>query len=129
MPPNSPGASKAGDESVADFLRGNLDLMVLSVLADGPKYGYLLQQRLREAAGARLDFQAGTLYPLLHRLEADKFVRTKWETTTGRRRKWYELTAAGRKRLEHQARAWHDYAECLRRLLEPILPAPAPSPA
>jgi len=129
MPPNSPTAARGGDESVADFLRGNLDLMVLSVLADGPKYGYLLQQRLRDSSGARLDFQAGTLYPLLHRLEADKLVRTKWETTTGRRRKWYELTAAGRKRLEHQARAWHDYAECLRRLLAPIVPAPSPSPA
>ena len=129
MAPNSSGASRESDESVAGFLRGNLDLMVLSVLADGPKYGYLLQQRLRDAAASRLDVQAGTLYPLLHRLEADKLVRTKWETTTGRRRKWYELTAAGRKRLEHQARAWHDYAECLRRLLDPILPAGSPSPA
>jgi DNA-binding PadR family transcriptional regulator len=120
-----PGGSS--DESVADFLRGNLDLMVLSVLADGPKYGYLLQQRLRDSTGARLDLQAGTLYPLLHRLEADKLVRTKWETATGRRRKWYELTAAGRKRLEHQARAWHDYAACLRQLLAPIVSSPSPA--
>ncbi len=115
------------DANVAEFLRGNLDLMVLSVLADGSKYGYLVQQRLREAADSHLDVPAGTLYPLLHRLEADKLVRTKWETSTGRRRKWYELTAAGRRRLEQQARAWHDYAACLRQLLAPIVAAPHPA--
>lgn len=113
--------------NVADFLRGNLDLMVLSVLADGPLYGYLIQQRLRDAASSHLDIQAGTLYPLLHRLEADKLVRTKWETTTGRRRKWYELTAAGRRRLAEQARAWFDYAACLKQLLSPIVAAPNPA--
>lgn len=111
----------------ADFFRNSLDLMVLSVLADGPLYGYLLQARLREAGGERLDVQAGTLYPLLHRLEADKLVRTKWEAETGRRRKWYELTAAGRRRLTEQAHAWHDYAECLRRLIAPIRAAAKPT--
>jgi DNA-binding PadR family transcriptional regulator len=107
-------------ESNVDFFRSSLDLIVLSVLADRPLYGYLIQQRLAEAVNNRLDVQAGTLYPLLHRLEGDKLVRTKWESETGRRRKWYELTAAGRRRLAEQAHAWHDYAECLRRLLAPI---------
>ena len=112
----------------AELLRGSLDLMVLAVLADGPAYGYSLQQRLREVSGQRVDLQAGTLYPLLHRLEADKLVRTRWEADTGRRRKWYELTAAGRRRLQEQARRWTDYAECLRQFLLPILtPEPRPT--
>lgn len=107
-------------DSNIEFFRNSLDLIVLSVLADEPLYGYLIQQRLTQAVGNRLDVQAGTLYPLLHRLEADKLVKTKWESETGRRRKWYELTAAGRRRLTEQAHAWYDYADCLRRLLAPF---------
>src|SRR5262245_53884414 len=101
--------------------------MVLSVLADGPKYGYLLQQQLRDTSRTRVDVQAGTLYPLLHRLEADKLVRTKWETETGRRRKWYELTAAGRRRLHEQSCAWHEYVECLKAFLAPAGASPKPA--
>lgn len=115
----------AQDKLSPDLLRGSLDLMVLSVLADGAKYGYAIQQRLRESSRELVDVQAGTLYPLLHRLESDKLVRCRWDDSTGRRRKWYELTAAGRGRLHHQARQWHAYADCLRDLLAPVLAARA----
>jgi len=107
------------------LLRGSLDLMVLSVLAEAPDYGYRVQQRLREASREMVRVDAGTLYPLLHRLEADKLIRSRWDQTTGRRRKWYELTAAGRRRLTGQARQWCAYAECMQSLLEAVLkPAP-----
>ena len=111
-----------------ELMRGSLDLMVLSVLASSRKYGYLLQQELREASRGLVDVQAGTLYPLLHRLESDKLIRCKWDDSTGRRRKWYELTEAGRKRLSAQAREWHEYAECLRNMLAPVMEA-NPRPA
>ena len=68
----------------SDLLRGSLDLMILSVLADGPKYGYALQQSLRTASVGRIDPKAGTLYPLLHRLEDDGLIRAKWDASTGR---------------------------------------------
>ena len=100
-----------------ELMRGSLDLMVLSILASGPKYGYLLQQELHAASRGLVDVQAGTLYPLLHRLESDKLIRCKWDDSTGRRRKWYELNEAGRKRLSAQAREWQEYAECIRKLL------------
>ena len=112
----------------SDLLRGSLDLMVLGVLAEEAKYGYALQQSLRAASGGRIDPKAGTLYPLLHRLEDQGLIRATWESGTGRRRKWYELTAAGRKRLARQAEDWYAYAEILRRLLEPVV-APSPEPA
>ena len=79
-----------------DLLRGSLDLMVLSVLADEARYGYMIQNQLRDVSQGRVELKAGTLYPLLHRMEADKLIRSKWDDSTGRRRKWYELTAAGR---------------------------------
>ena len=112
-------ASKSGGE----WVRGSLDLMVLSVVAEEPRYGYLIQQRLGEASGGRVRPQAGTLYPLLHRLEADGLIRSRWDKTTGRKRKWYELTAAGRRQLGRQARQWVELADCLRQLLAPVLDA------
>ncbi|MFZ5833620.1 MAG: PadR family transcriptional regulator [Planctomycetota bacterium] len=109
------------ENGFGDLVRGNLDLWVLSALADGPKYGYLIQQRLALATGGAVEVQAGTLYPLLHRLEAERLVRCRWEQETGRRRKWYDLTPAGRRRLEQQARKWQAYAAALRRILDPVL--------
>ncbi len=115
-------------KTTSDMVRGNLDLMVLSTLCDGPKYGYLIQETLAKASGGTLVVQAGTLYPLLHRLEADGLVRSRWDRSTGRRRKWYQLTPAGRKRLKEQARQWRDYADCIWRILAPVL-GRSPDPA
>jgi DNA-binding PadR family transcriptional regulator len=98
--------------------------MVLSVLSGGKRYGYLIQKEVREASGSRVELQAGTLYPLLHRLEDDGLVRSSWDDSTGRQRKWYELTAAGRKRLSAQAQEWADYADCVRQLLSIARVAP-----
>lgn len=100
-----------------ELLRGSLDLMILSVLAEGPMYGYSIQKRLADASANAVQLQAGTMYPLLHRLEADKLIRSKWERSTGRPRKWYELTAAGNRRLHQQASEWHSYVDCLKQLL------------
>jgi len=102
--------------------------MVLSVLADEPQYGYSIQKQIRDVSQGRVDLKAGTLYPLLHRLESDKLIRSKWDDSTGRRRKWYELTKAGHNRLRSQAREWHSYVECIGQLLTPILPK-LPKPA
>lgn len=103
-----------------DLLRGSLDLMVLSLLAHGPTYGYELQQKLKDASRDLVQVQAGTLYPLLHRLEADSLIRSKWDDTTGRKRKWYELTPVGRKRLMAQAKEWNQYVACIQTVLAPL---------
>ena len=105
----------------SELMRGSLDLMVLSVLADGAKYGYLIQQQLRNASQKQVDLKAGTLYPVLHRLEADKYVRGKWDDSTGRRRKWYQLTAAGKKQLRSQAAQWQQYVDCIRTIMAPAV--------
>ncbi|MCA9054844.1 MAG: helix-turn-helix transcriptional regulator [Planctomycetaceae bacterium] len=107
----------------SELIRGSLDLLVLSTLQDGSKYGYLIQQTLRDGSGERVRLTAGSLYPILHRLEAEGLVTARWDETTGRRRKWYALTASGRKQLQHRAAQWRDYVECLRNLLGPVLDA------
>ena len=111
-----------------ELMRGSLDLMILSVLADGEKYGYALQESLKDATRGMVNLKAGTLYPLLHRLEGDKLIKAKWEDATGRRRKWYELTAKGKRRLSQQAQQWYEYADCVTRMLSAV-PDVAPKPA
>ena len=112
----------------SDLWRGSLEMMVLSTLADGPKYGYLIQSRLKESSRERLSLQAGTLYPILHRLESGKLVKARWDDSTGRRRKWYELTAAGRKQLTQQVREWQSFVDCIRGVLGSTLdPSFAPA--
>jgi PadR family transcriptional regulator PadR len=108
------------DRFSAELMRGSLDLMVLSVLARGSQYGYSLQQQLREATTGRVPLPAGTLYPLLHRLESEKLIRSRWDDSTGRRRKWYELTKTGKARLGVDAHQWLAYAQCIRGLLESV---------
>jgi len=111
-----------------ELMRGSLDLMILSSLAEKSRYGYSLQQALREASQGLVDLKAGTLYPLLHRLEGDQLIRSKWDDSTGRRRKWYSLTAKGRRRLKQQAQQWLELSNCLRRMLAPVVDPP-PEPA
>ena len=64
---------------------------------------------------------AGTLYPILHRLESDKLIKSRWEDDTGRKRKWYELTVKGARRLEQRASQWQQITLCLQELLGPVL--------
>ena len=111
-----------------ELLRGSLELMVLSTLSDGKKYGYLIQSTLWESSREAVEMKAGTLYPILHKLEKSGWVRCHWESDTGRRRKWYELTAAGKKQLKSRADEWWRYVECLRRILGPMGEL-APQPA
>jgi PadR family transcriptional regulator, regulatory protein PadR len=102
------------------LLRGSLELMVLSTLAGGKKYGYLIQSTLRESSGSAVDIKAGTLYPILHTLEKEGWVKCHWDDDTGRRRKWYELTATGKRQLKSRADDWWFYVDCLRRILGPL---------
>ncbi|QDT14710.1 PadR family transcriptional regulator [Alienimonas californiensis] len=125
----SPNASP--ERLSPDLVRGSLDLMALATLAEGPAYGLAVQQRLRAASGGLVEANPGTLYPLLHRLEADGLIAADWRTEEGRRRKWYALTAAGRGKLTDRAAQWYAYAEMVRGLLEPAVGPPvlAPKPA
>lgn len=111
-----------------ELLRGSLELMVLSTLSSGKKYGYLIQSTLWESSHEAIEMKAGTLYPILHKLEKEGWVKCHWENDTGRRRKWYELTATGRKQLKNRADEWWHYVDCLRRILGPmgdVSPQPA----
>lgn len=100
-----------------DLLRGSLELLVLSDLQQGERYGYQILTSLRKRSLGRVELKAGTLYPILHKLERDGCVRPRWEKSTGRDRKFYELTDAGRRELSRATAEWIDYSETVRRVL------------
>ena len=109
-----------------ELLRGSIDFMVLSVLSEQPKYGYLIQQDISVASQDKVKLPPGTLYPLLHKLEAEKLIRSKWESETGRKRKWYEITAKGKKRLNAQISQWQEFVQCVSNVVA-LIPDPKPA--
>ncbi|MFN3166584.1 MAG: PadR family transcriptional regulator [Phycisphaeraceae bacterium] len=107
------------DKTHRDLFRGSLELLVLAVLADGRRYGYAIQKQLKHDCGQSV--QAGSLYPLLHRLESAGLVAATWDKSSARERKWYELTPAGQKQLRKSAADWQAYIARLQGLVLPAV--------
>jgi DNA-binding PadR family transcriptional regulator len=94
-------------------LKGHLDLLLLSALADGPSHGYLLIERLRARSGGAFDLPEGTVYPALHRLERDGLLSSAWTTGAGRRRRVYRLSRRGRSTLTRRASEWRTFSRAV----------------
>lgn len=87
--------------------RGTAELAVLSVLEEGALHGYEIAKRIEKHTKGSLRFTLAALYPMLYRMEKQKLVRGAWETSaSGRRRRCYCLTPAGRKKLAPLRREW-----------------------
>ncbi|MEM7627428.1 MAG: helix-turn-helix transcriptional regulator [Planctomycetota bacterium] len=123
--------SNLDEKSRRDLFRGSLDVMVLAVLADGKQYGYSIQKHVQHASGQTI--KAGSLYPLLHRLETDGLIVATWEEDTGRPRKWYSLTPAGERKFRGAVADWQAMFARMQSLVLPALrhvtnhPAPHPT--
>ena len=94
-----------------------LDALVLAVLGREPLHGYAILDALRLASGGVFDLPEGTLYPILHRLEAQGLVRAKWQTVAGRERRVYALGRAGRAAVEAKRDDWRRYARAVDQVL------------
>lgn len=82
--------------------------MLLAILARGESYGYAIIEQVRTRSGGELEWSEGMLYPVLHRLEAEKLVLSSWKLgENGRKRKYYRLSAAGSKALEAERNQWN----------------------
>ena len=98
-----------------DLMAASSTPIVLAILAEGDSYGYAILQRVRELSGGKLEWTDGMLYPVLHRLERLGYVRAHWETAeSGRRRKYYHITAPGRKQLDAERQQWQAVDATLR---------------
>ena len=90
-----------------DLPQGTLDLLILKALSLGPQHGWAISERIHQVSRATLQIPQGSLYPALHRLEQQGWIRGKWsEGETGRQVKFYSLTSAGRVRLEKEKESW-----------------------
>ena len=90
-----------------DLVQGTLDLLLLKILALEPLHGWAIGQRLRQVSGNVLQVSDGSLYPALHKLENEGWVKAEWKPTENNRRaKFYALTRAGRRQLENETASW-----------------------
>jgi DNA-binding PadR family transcriptional regulator len=98
-----------------DLIAASSTPLVLAILAGGDSYGYAILGRVREVSGGRLEWTDGMLYPVLHRLERLGLIKARWEQAeTGRRRKYYAITARGRAQLAEDRRQWQAVDATLR---------------
>jgi transcriptional regulator len=104
-----------------DVKQGTLALMVLRTLdVLGPLHGYGIARRIEEISKNRLVLNYGTLYPALVKLEQEGHIKGNWGTSENNRRaRFYALTAAGRKRLQREAREWNQTADLIAAFLAP----------
>lgn len=102
-----------------DRLQGTLDLLILKLLArSGRQHGYAIAQRIHQATADSLRIEEGSLYPALQRMSGEKWLKAQWGTTeTGRRARFYSITAAGRRQLDHEERQWVQLTEAVNRAL------------
>ena len=104
-------------------LKGNLDLLLLSVLAGGPTHGYAIISALRDRSGGTFDLPEGTIYPALHRLEDSGLLVSSWAQAEGRRRRVYGLTDKGVAALAAEQTEWRKFAGSVQAVLGWSVPA------
>ena len=104
--------------SKTDLLQGTLDLLILQTLATGDMHGWGISQRIQQVSKEVLQVTQGSLYPALHRLEHQGWIRATWGTSDNNRQaKYYALTAAGRRQLADETAQWARFSAAITRIL------------
>jgi DNA-binding PadR family transcriptional regulator len=116
-----------------DLMAASSTPIVLAILAEADSYGYAIIKRVRELSAGRMEWTDGMLYPVLHRLERLGHVEARWEVAeSGRRRKYYRITAGGRAQLVQERSQWQAVDATLRgiwSILPLAVPAGHPAPS
>jgi DNA-binding PadR family transcriptional regulator len=90
-----------------DLTAASATPLILAILRREESYGYAIIKRVKELSGDRVEWSEGMLYPVLHRLESQKFIKSAWrESESGRKRKYYSITESGRDELARQKEQW-----------------------
>ena len=106
--------AKNGYQNRIELLQGTLDMLILKTLQWGPQHGYGIVQALRANSGEVLQVETGSLYPALHRLERQGWVRSEWkQTESNQRAKYYRVTATGKKQLASDHGRWQQLVEAI----------------
>lgn len=105
-------------ESSLDLMQGTLDLLILRTLVSGPRHGWAVSDRIQQIS-QDLKVNQGSLYPALHRLEHQGWIKAEWGVSElGRRARFYRLTATGRKQLVRETEMWARLTAAIGRVLE-----------
>jgi transcriptional regulator len=103
-----------------ELLQGTLDLLILQTLQWGSQHGYGISVAIRNRSGEWLQVDTGSLYPALHRLERQKWIRAEWRISENKQRaKFYQLTAAGKKQLSKERSKWAQFSDAIAGVLQP----------
>lgn len=103
-----------------ELLQGTLDMLILQALQPEPMHGYAIAQIIRDRSGEVLSVETGSLYPALHRLERQKWVKSEWKLTESKQRaKYYQLTALGKKQLATDHQRWRQLVRAIGAVMEP----------
>src|SRR5499427_6506187 len=103
-----------------ELLQGTLDLLILRTLQLGPAHGHAIGKHIQQTSAEMLRVETGSLYPALHRLEAQGWIDATWEISDkGKRAKYYKLTARGRKQLAAEQSRWQHFSRAMGLVLEP----------
>ena len=103
----------------SDALRGHLDALILATVERQPLHGYAIIEALAARSGGELDLPTGTVYPALRRLESAGYLKSDWSDETGRRRRTYTLSRAGRRQLATQREEWALFSKVVGSVLGP----------
>ena len=101
----------------AEELKGHLDGLILSVVSSESLHGYAVIEALKQRSGGSLTLPEGTVYPALHRLEADGLLKSEWSTASGRRRRIYSITRRGEKELGASRERWRLFSNTIEAVL------------
>ena len=101
-----------------ELKKGSAELLILSLLEARPRHGYELSKLVETLSGGVVRFHVASLYPLLYRMERRRWVKGRWVEKLGhRRRRYYRLTAAGKKVLRQQRSSWLSFVEAVKRVM------------
>jgi transcriptional regulator len=103
-----------------EILQGTLDMLILQTLQWGPQHGYAIGQTIRSQSSESLKIETGSLYPALHRLEKQGWVKADWkQTEANQRAKFYRLTPKGKKQLLQERDRWTQLVSAIGTILNP----------
>jgi transcriptional regulator len=104
----------------SDLVQGTLDLLILKTISLEPQHGWAIAKRIQQISKEVLQVQQGSLYPALHRLEQQGWIRARWGESNGRQAKFYSLTAAGRTQLEREKESWSRLSAAINLVVEGV---------
>ncbi len=109
-----------GKRNKGELLQGTLDMLILSRLARGAMHGFGIAEHIQQVTDDTLRVEEGSLYPALHRLEAEGMITSEWGASLNNRRaKFYRLTPRGKKQTGLEIEKWQRLAAAINRVIEP----------